>query len=178
MVLPTQEDCESIERVLGRRPSVPFLVVVRGRGGRPVVILNRPLTPAGAPMPTILWLVGKEEIRAVSRLEASGGVKLAASEVPQAAVEAAHSQYRQLRESLFLGPALGSGGVGGTARGVKCLHAHLAAYLAGLDDAVGRWTAERVGLHGEDYDRLPWLDELAAVRHRLWHELDPGPRQH
>ena len=30
--------------------------------------------------------------------------------------------------------------MGGTRRGVKCLHAHLAYLLAGGDDPVGRWT--------------------------------------
>ena len=33
------------------------------------------------------------------------------------------------------------GGVGGTRRGVKCLHAHYAWHLAGGDDPVGRWVA-------------------------------------
>ncbi|HEV7862708.1 MAG TPA: DUF501 domain-containing protein, partial [Acidimicrobiia bacterium] len=37
-----------------------------------------------------------------------------------------------------------SGGVGGTSRGVKCLHAHYAFYLAGGDDPVGRWVEERL----------------------------------
>jgi len=37
--------------------------------------------------------------------------------------------------------------VGGTRRGVKCLHAHLAWWLAGGSDPVGAWTAGRLGLH-------------------------------
>ncbi len=36
------------------------------------------------------------------------------------------------------------GGVGGTRRGVKCLHAHYAYHLAGGDDPVGRWVAEQL----------------------------------
>ncbi len=40
-----------------------------------------------------------------------------------------------------------SGGVGGTRRGVKCLHAHLAWWLTGADDPVGAWTAQQIGLH-------------------------------
>jgi exopolyphosphatase/guanosine-5'-triphosphate,3'-diphosphate pyrophosphatase len=36
------------------------------------------------------------------------------------------------------------GGVGGTARGIKCLHAHYAYHLAGGEDPVGAWVAERV----------------------------------
>ena len=37
-----------------------------------------------------------------------------------------------------------SSGVGGTRRGVKCLHAHYAWFLAGGDDPVGRWVAGRL----------------------------------
>ncbi|NDH11910.1 MAG: DUF501 domain-containing protein, partial [Actinobacteria bacterium] len=47
-----------------------------------------------------------------------------------------------------------SAGVGGTRRGVKCLHAHYAWYLAGGDDPVGRWVAERFAAY-EDRDDLP-----------------------
>ena len=36
------------------------------------------------------------------------------------------------------------GGVGGTRQGVKCLHAHYAWFLAGGDDPVGRWVADRL----------------------------------
>ncbi len=39
-----------------------------------------------------------------------------------------------------------TGGVGGTRRGVKCLHAHLAWWLVGGDDPVGRWVADRLDL--------------------------------
>ena len=44
-----------------------------------------------------------------------------------------------------------SGGVGGTRRGVKCLHAHLAWYLAGGDDPVGRWTAHQLAVHDGEF---------------------------
>ena len=39
-----------------------------------------------------------------------------------------------------------SGGVGGTRHGVKCLHAHVAWWLAGGDDVVGAWAAGTLGL--------------------------------
>ena len=35
-------------------------------------------------------------------------------------------------------------GVAGTRKGVKCLHAHYAWHLAGGDDPIGRWVAERL----------------------------------
>ena len=60
----------------------------------------------------------------------------------------AHARYAAERDAAlpddYSGPRP-SGGVGGTRRGVKCLHAHLAWHLAGGDDPVGRWVAERLG---------------------------------
>ncbi|MSZ61286.1 MAG: DUF501 domain-containing protein, partial [Actinobacteria bacterium] len=41
--------------------------------------------------------------------------------------------------------------VGGTRRGVKCLHAHFAHWLAGGDDAVGAWVADELSLRGVAY---------------------------
>ncbi len=62
---------------------------------------------------------------------------------------AAHARYAAERDGAVdpghRGPRP-SGGVGGTRQGVKCLHAHLAWWLAGGDDPVGEWTARAVGL--------------------------------
>lgn len=99
-------------------------------------------------MPTLYWLVGQEEVRSVSRLESAGGVDLAEAEVDPLSLEKAHQSYARERDAMmppdFAGPAP-SGGVGGTRRGVKCLHAHYAWYLAGGDDPVGAWVAARLG---------------------------------
>ena len=46
-----------------------------------------------------------------------------------------------------------TGGVAGTRRGVKCLHAHYAWHLAGGDDPVGRWVAARLA-----EVEVPWPD--------------------
>lgn len=107
-------------------------------------------------MPTLYWLVGRKERELVSRLEAAGGVKQAADAVAPDEIARAHSLYAELRDATLPpekrgGPALPSGGVGGTRRGVKCLHAHLAWWLAGGPDPVGRWTAERIGIEKEAY---------------------------
>ncbi|HZU74229.1 MAG TPA: DUF501 domain-containing protein [Acidimicrobiales bacterium] len=132
-----------VAELLGRRPLAPFEVVV-AEGGRPVVIRNAPLTEAGRPMPTRYWLVGEMEKVAVSRLESEGGVRRAEAAVDPEEVAAAHRRYAAERDAAvppgWEGPRP-SGGVGGTARGVKCLHAHYAWYLAGGDDPVGRWVA-------------------------------------
>jgi len=100
-------------------------------------------------MPTLYWLVDPDLREAVSRLEAAGGVKSAESEVDPAELEAAHARYAAQRDSKLSEDHVGprpAGGVGGTRRGVKCLHAHIAWFLAGGDDPVGRWVADQLGL--------------------------------
>jgi hypothetical protein len=149
---PTHEpvaaaDHQRVAELLGRRPQGAFKVVVRDAWGDPVVIRNAPLLDDGTPMPTRYWLVGADLRRAVDHLEAAGGVRRAAAAVPAGAVEDAHRRAAAERDAAippdWAGPRP-SGGVGGTRRGVKCLHAHLAWHLAGGDDPVGRWVAEQL----------------------------------
>jgi hypothetical protein len=122
-------------------------VVVRDEIGEPVVIRNPPLLDDGRPMPTRYWLVGRRVARLVSRLEGEGGVRRAAAAVDPGELAEAHARYASERDAELPAGHAGprpSGGVGGTARGVKCLHAHYAWHLAGGDDPVGRWVAARL----------------------------------
>jgi uncharacterized protein len=136
-----------VSLLLGRPPQGDFDVVVRTGDGRPVVIRNAPLLADGTPMPTRYWLVDEELRRAVSTLEAGGGVRAAEAEVDPAEVAAAHARYAAERDAALppghTGPSP-SGGVAGTRTGVKCLHAHYAWYLAGGDDPIGRWVEEHL----------------------------------
>ena len=138
----TAEDHAALVELLGREPQAAYRVVRRDASGRPSVIANAPLLDDGTPMPTRYWLVDPELRLAVSRLEASGGVRQAEAEVDADELAAAHVRYAAERDAALpvahAGPRP-SGGVGGTARGVKCLHAHYAGLLAGGDDPVGRW---------------------------------------
>jgi hypothetical protein len=137
----------AVTELLGRPPAAPFEVVVRDELGEPVVIRNPPLLDDGTPMPTRYWLVGRRAALSVSRLEGEGGVRRAAAAVDPVELAAAHARYAAERDAELppghAGPRP-SGGVGGTARGVKCLHAHYAWHLAGGDDPVGRWVAARL----------------------------------
>ncbi len=103
-------------------------------------------------MPTRYWLVDADLRRRVSRVEGDGGVREAERTVDPAALAAAHHSYAAERDALVPHDHHGprpTGGVGGTARGVKCLHAHLAYRLAGGDDPVGDWVLQRLGDMGE-----------------------------
>lgn len=140
-------DYARVAELLGRDPEGDFEVVVRDRSGDPVVIRNAPVLRDGRPMPTLYWLVGAEARRRVGRLEADGGVRAAEAAVSADALEAAHARYAAERDAAVVAGHVGprpTGGVGGTRRGVKCLHAHYAWHLAGGDDPVGRWTAAQL----------------------------------
>ena len=142
-------DVEAVAAMLGRDLGGNFIVVVRSRDGAPVVIQNEPFLRDGTPMPTRYWLVDPGLRTEVGRLEASGGVREAERQVDALALAEAHRRYAAERDALIPSERAGprpSGGVGGTRQGVKCLHAHLAWYLAGGADPVGSWTAEQLGL--------------------------------
>jgi hypothetical protein len=143
-----QNDHEVVTRLLGRPPHGNFTVVVRRPDGCPMVIANEPLLRDGEPMPTRYWLVDPEWRSMTGRLESEGGVRRAEAAVDPEALRAAHARYGAERDSQlpdgWAGPRP-RGGVGGTRQGVKCLHAHLAWWLAGGDDPVGWWMAEQPG---------------------------------
>jgi len=144
-------DVDRVTQLLGRRPRGAYEVVVRDQSGSPVVIRNAPLLGDGTPMPTRYWLLGAAERLAVDHLEAAGGVNRAEDGVDPAELAAAHARYAAERDGAlpagWLGPRP-SGGVGGTRKGVKCLHAHYAWWLAGGDDPVGRWVDAQIGWPG------------------------------
>jgi hypothetical protein len=151
---PCNADLEAVERLLGRAATARFSVSVRRRDGSPAVIENAPILDDGRPMPTRFWLVDPEVRAAVSRLEASGGVKRAEEETDPEELSEAHRRYALERDARVPPEHRGpkpSGGVGGTRKGVKCLHAHVAWFLAGGADPVGRWAFEQLGMDAANY---------------------------
>ena len=145
MTYPT--DHEEIEHLLGRKPQGNFEVVVRNSSGGASVIRNDPFLDDGTPMPTLFWLVDPEERRLVSQLESRGVIKEVEALIGLDRISETHSQYSLERDRYipdqYKGPKP-TGGVGGTRKGIKCLHAHYAFYLAGGDDPVGAWVANNI----------------------------------
>jgi exopolyphosphatase/guanosine-5'-triphosphate,3'-diphosphate pyrophosphatase len=141
-------DLAAVRDQLGREPTVAFTVAASCAAGHPLVIRNATRAADGTPFPTTFWLTCPEATRAVSRLESGGAIaaldaRIADDPVFTAALEATHAEAAALREAEE--PGAGSwGGVGGTRRGLKCLHAHYANHLAGGEDRVGGWVAGRV----------------------------------
>jgi exopolyphosphatase / guanosine-5'-triphosphate,3'-diphosphate pyrophosphatase len=157
-------DLRIVAEQLGRRPTVPFTVVARCPGGHPLVIRNAPVDERGDPFPTTFWLSCPDAVRAVSRLEAEGWIsrlndRLEAEPDFADAVARAHAEYA--RERARDDPrAEQHGGVGGTGKGLKCLHAHYANHLVGGDDVVGAWVAGTVEpIHDERPGRVAAIDQ-------------------
>jgi hypothetical protein len=151
--VPSAADVAALTERLGRVPQGAFEVVVRDADGAPVVIRNAPLLDDGRPMPTRYWLVDPVLNVALARLESAGGVRAAEAAVDPAELRRTHDAYAAERDAALPPDHRGprpSGGVGGTRRGVKCLHAHYAHFLAGGDDPVGRWAHERLAGPGRE----------------------------
>ena len=136
---------------IGRPPRSDSKVVSACHLGLPVVVEIPPLLDDGTPFPTRYWLTCPLAVKRVSRIESEGGVKAmdALSEHDPAfgtRLQAAHLRYGTHRDSEV--PETAShrptGGVAGSRKGVKCLHAHYADHRAGNDNPVGEWTAPRV----------------------------------
>jgi exopolyphosphatase/guanosine-5'-triphosphate,3'-diphosphate pyrophosphatase len=141
-------DLAAVREQLGREPTTAFTVVARCTAGHPLVIRNAPRDASGAPFPTTYWLTCPEAVKTVARAEADGWIsRLNEREATDTefadTLSATHRAYAEDR-ARDLPDALEDGGVGGTRRGVKCLHAHYAFHLAGGEDPIGSWVAERV----------------------------------
>jgi exopolyphosphatase/guanosine-5'-triphosphate,3'-diphosphate pyrophosphatase len=157
-------DLRIVAEQLGRAPIVPFTVVARCPGGHPLVIRNASVDERGDPFPTTFWLTCPNAVRAVSRLEAEGWIsrlneRIEADPGFAEAVDQAHAEYA--RERARDDPSSERhGGVGGTRKGLKCLHAHYANHLAGGDDVVGAWVAGTVEpIHDERPGRVAAVDQ-------------------
>ncbi|MDX1468604.1 MAG: DUF501 domain-containing protein [Acidimicrobiia bacterium] len=138
------DDREVIEAQLGRSLRAEAEVASRCHLGLPVVTKVPPVLDDGTPFPTLYWLTCPLASSRIGRLEGSGGVKrmeakASSDEEFGKALDRAHASYATERDALLpLGSdPVPSGGVGGTAVGVKCLHAHYAHTRAGGDNPVG-----------------------------------------
>ncbi len=150
-------DRETVGRQLGRPVRGDARVAARCPHGVVEVVANPPLLPDGTPFPTLFWLTCPLLRRGVSGLENARfrralrermqeepayALALRRAEAEYAARREAWAEELQAKErtrECFAGRA----GIGGTASGgLKCLHAHLAHYLAGGDNPVGAEVAQ------------------------------------
>jgi hypothetical protein len=116
--------------------------------GLPIAVAVPPFLDDGTPFPTGFWLSCPLAVRRIGRLESMGAVKQLQKygEANPAFASAIEERHRQVAvdRAEEVGEVDGptpSGGVGGTATGIKCLHAHYADHLGSNANPVGEVTA-------------------------------------
>ncbi len=149
----------AVTRQLGRAPRGPWRVSSWCSFGYPMTIATAPVTDEGEPFPTLYYLTCPHLVAAVSQLESAGEVgvwraRLAAEPVLALRMRAADVAYREARAFEAGGcdptPELGTAGQR-DALATKCLHAHVAAFLAGIEDPVGEAVITSVQRECEDF---------------------------
>ncbi len=138
-------DREVVCRQIGRAPRGRWSVVARCPFNRATVIETAPRLEDGTCFPTLYYLTCPWLTRFVSGLESAGAVRewaLIFARDPDLAqaMREADSEYRSRRARAADGVDPRPGvGIAGQAdpTATKCLHAHTAAALAGIEDPVG-----------------------------------------
>jgi hypothetical protein len=138
-------DALIVERQIGREPRGQWTVSAVCAFGRPTVIAVGPVMADGTLFPTSFWLTCPWIVGAVSALESAGScarwaARVATDPVLAAGLLAADARYRHERCVLGGGTdPCATVGIAGQADplAVKCLHAHVAAHLAGVTDPLG-----------------------------------------
>lgn len=146
-------DVEVVAFQLGRAPRGRWETVSRCAFDRPVAIAVAPTLDDGSPFPTTWWLTCPLLVDSVHALESTGACgawaeRIAADTSLAEAVRSSDAAYREIRAGMADGPdRLAGVGTAGQADplAVKCLHARVAAALAGLSDPVGVAVARKIG---------------------------------
>lgn len=140
--------CQILSKQLGRCLTVDCQIVVYCPQGFPAVTENKPWDKESRPFPTLFWLSCPLAVKKVSQLEASGLIKeleqkLKSNITLQAAFLHGVQAYQQRRQELLKDKNVNftflKSGVGGSSNplAIKCLHAHLAHYLATKNNPIG-----------------------------------------
>lgn len=157
----TAEDNQVVISQLGREPRGVLGIAKRCAYGLPQVIVNRPIIMEVEDIsvfPTLFWLTCPYLRKIVGQLEARGEInevqqRIASDPDFAAKVEENHKEHAALRTSLIPDDVLkalaknypnrlevvAETGVGGirSREGVKCLHTHLADFLAHGANVIG-----------------------------------------
>ncbi len=164
MLIHTPDDVV-LDAQLGRRPRGDWEVVARCVHGRPTTIMTSPLLSDGERFPTLYWLTCPWLSAYVDGLESAGlasewRARIAEDPGLAAKMLLAEEQYRARRAERAGGedPCAGVGIAGQRdSFATKCIHAHVAAALAGIDDPIGAQVLA-------DADPLWCPDEICLAR--------------
>lgn len=145
----SSDDIALVAAQLGREPREPWRIVVRCPNGHPRVIASPSRLSDGTRFPTTFWLTCPMLIAAIGEAESAGGAALWAGRLARdrrlaRRMALADAAYRHARAEESGGRDVCAGtGVAGMRDSalVKCLHAHVSAFLAGIGDPVGEAVA-------------------------------------
>ncbi len=143
-------DADTVRLQLGRPPREPWRVAQRCTFGFPAVIATPSRLASAEPFPTTFYLTCPHLGAAIATLESAGEAerwasRLAAEPALAARMLAADAAYREARAAESAGDDACAGvGIAGQRDplATKCLHAHVAAALSGIDDPVGQGVLE------------------------------------
>ncbi|MGV8082100.1 MAG: DUF501 domain-containing protein [Coriobacteriia bacterium] len=142
--MSAQDEAALVAAQTGRAPRQPWRTAARCRWGYPTVIVSPSRLSDGSLFPACAWLTCPHLLRAVAARESAGGAAYWAERArnePAVAegLRAADAALRELRRRESGGRDESKGGIAGQRDplGVKCLHAHVALALLGIDDPIG-----------------------------------------
>ncbi len=153
-----------VERQLNRKVTNLKSVIRYCSFGYPVVVESYPVKD-GEPFPTLYWLTCPFLRKEVAKLEEKGWIKrfekmIEEDPVFKEKLEKAHEVVKKRRDALIKDEnirraleGVGSGGIRDISH-VKCLHLHLADYLAGVDNPVGEQVWLLIGVKECDGGRV------------------------
>lgn len=167
------ESAALVAAQIGRSPREPWDVAATCAFGFPTVIASPPVLADGERFPTAFWLTCPYLTEAVSTRESAGAVadwnaRLAVEAGLVSRMRATDAALRDARERLAGGADVcGDVGIAGAAEAwssAKCLHAHVALTLAGIDDPIGSAELDTVPMPCPDERcaRLPARGEVVA----------------
>jgi hypothetical protein len=139
------EDSATVAAQIGRVPRAPWRVATRCRLGYPTVVVSPSRLADGTPFPTFAWLtcpwLAELACAAESRGETAEWASRASTDTAlRSRLVDADRAVREMRAAESDDEdACASVGIAGqrSPLGVKCLHAHLALALVGIDDPIG-----------------------------------------
>ncbi len=161
-------DAEVLSRQTGRVTRSPWRVAARCSWGYPSAIVSPSLLDDGTRFPNYAWLTCPWLVAQIGGLESAGeaarwAALAQADEELTAALAVLDKQVRAARTRESGGEDACAGvGLAGQRDflGVKCIHAHVALALVGLDDPIGSAVLGKIGDACTD-ERCARLDDRA-----------------
>jgi len=149
----TSVDLRIVTAQIGRPPREPWRVGALCAFGYPSVIVSPSVLADATPFPNYAWLTCPWLVERVGERESAGETARWAHEAREDAQLAGEladvdSAVREARAVESSGAdACASVGIAGQRDplGVKCLHAHVALALVGIDDPIGRSLLGKIG---------------------------------